>query len=433
MPKKVYDIKPPKLARKTESNIKEFLKDGKQRSSGRAEKKRQTRAKEERFFPWRKVAAGAGVVVVLTAIYLFFKLPRANIEIWPKVETLSFEQTITADKSADAVDLSSNIIPAEYFQEEKTESQEFSATGNASNEGKATGTITIYNKYDPPTPVTLKVGTHFLSDSGKYFVALQRVTIPAGKKSGSKVTPGSIKVKVEAAEGGEGYNIGPATFSVPKLSGTAYYYSVYAESSNAMTGGYAGKIKKVTDDDISQAKDALTKKLTAEAGASLRDNIPSDYILLDDAISSEVISASTETKSGTVADNFTYQVKIESKALAFKKSDLEKFAKDYILSEMSDLKTMLADTFKVDSTASKTDIDKGKTTLDLNFSSGVYQNIDKNSLIPLLINKNENQINEIVKDNLGDEISGVKVNLWPFWVTKSPKNQKAVKIELKFE
>ena len=88
MPKKVYDIKPPKLARKTESNIKEFLKDGKQRSSGRAEKKRQTRAKEERFFPWRKVAAGAGVVVVLTAIYLFFKLPRANIEIWPKIEKL---------------------------------------------------------------------------------------------------------------------------------------------------------------------------------------------------------------------------------------------------------------------------------------------------------------------------------------------------------
>ena len=433
MPKKIYDVKPPKLVRKTESSIKEFLKDGKGRGSSRAEKKPKTRAKNEKFFPWRKVAMGGGIVVVLVAAYLFFKLPKADIEIWPKVETLSFEQTITADKSADEVDLLSNIIPAQYFQEEKTESQEFEATGNASNEGKATGTITIYNKYNPVTPVTLKVGTHFLSDSGKYFVTLQRVTIPAGKKSGSKITPGSVEVKVEAAEGGEGYNIGSATFSVPKLSGTAYYYSIYAESSEAMTGGYAGKTKKVIDDDISQAKDSLTKKLISETEASLRNNLPSDYMLLDEMIYSEVISASTETKSGAVADNFTYQVKIESKALAFKKSDLEKFAKDYILSEMSDLKTMLADTFKVDSTASKTDIDKGKTTLDLNFSSGVYQNIDKNSLIPLLINKNENQINEIVKDNLGDEISGVKVNLWPFWVTKSPKNQKAVKIELKFE
>jgi len=242
-----------------------------------------------------------------------------------------------------------------------------------------------------------------------------------------------VQVKVEAVEGGEGYNIGPATFSVPKLSGTNYYYSVYAESSKAMAGGYAGKVKKIIDDDISQAKDALTKKLKAENEATLRNSISSDYVLLDDMISSEIISASTEAKAGTVADNFTYQVKVKSKALAFKKSDLEKFAKDYIIFQMQETKTMLDNSFKIDYSSKASDIDKGKITLNLTFSSGVYQDIDKNSLTLSLTNKNKSQIEETIKDNLGDQISGMRVNFWPFWVTKSPKSQKALKIELKFE
>jgi len=297
MAKKVYDIKPPKLTKKPEIHVKELKIEKTQRPRRKEIERTETRHEKPKFFSWGKIVMGAGAVVVIIAIYLFFKLPKANIEIWPKIETLSFEKTITADKSADSIDLSLNIIPAEYFQEEKSESQEFSATGNASNEGKATGTITIYNKYDPPTSVTLKIGTHFLSDSGKYFITMQKIIIPTGKKSGSKITPGSAQVKVEAVEGGEGYNIGAATFSVPKLSGTNYYYSIYAQSSSAMAGGYAGKVKKIIDDDISQAKDALTKKLKAESEASLRNSIPSDYVLLDDMISSEIVSASTQAKA----------------------------------------------------------------------------------------------------------------------------------------
>jgi len=112
---------------------------------------------------------------------------------------------------------------------------------------------------------------------------------------------------------------------------------------------------------------------------------------------------------------------------------LEKFAKDYIISQMPDSETLLESAFKTDCTASKTDIDKGKTILNLNFSSGIYQDINKNYLIPLLVNKNKDQIKETIKDNLGDQVSNVKVNLWPFWVKKSPNSQKAIKVELKFE
>lgn len=438
MAKKIYDIKPPKIVKKTsvrnvaqnvtgkEKDIKEFLNTAKKRQ-------KDVRRPKEKKFPLKNILLAAGVLVVVIAVYLFFKLPKADIEIWPKTEVLNYQQTITADNTVELNDLTNKIIPAQYLEEEKEETQEFQATGSASDEGKATGTIKIYNKYDPPTAITLKAGTHFLSDSGKYFVTLQKVVIPAAKKQSGKIVPGSIDVKVEAAESGPGYNIKPAKFSVPKLTGTSYYYSIYAESSSDMAGGYTGKLKKITDDDIQQAKDVLTKKLLNDAQNSLKGNISSDYILADGAISGEVVSSSSSVKAGTVAETFTYKAKVKARTLIFKKSDLDKYGKDYIISQMPDSKTLLEKSFAMSYSPKSVDITGGKMILDINFSSSIYQNIDKNSLSSSFMGMTAKQINDSINSSFGDQVSKVKVSLWPFWVKEVPKTQKVIKIELKFE
>ena len=434
MPRKIYDIKPPKVVRKIEKDLKEFLTEPKRKTTTHraAQAARGRRKKENSSIRW-PVTIGILIAVIFIGVYLFFKLPKAGVAIWPKVDILSFKQTITADKSTDSVDIAKASIPVQYFQATKTNSQDFPATGNASNEGYASGTITIYNKYDPPTPFTFKAGTHFMSDSGKLFIAPQKIIIPAAKKVGSKITPGSVQVKVQAVEGGSGYNIAPASFSVPGLKGTAYYYGVNAKSESPMTGGYSGKVKKVTNDDIQGAKDVLIKKTTDDATSALKDQISSDYILLDNAVLSDITNSSTQTKSGTVADNFNYQVTVKASALAFKKSDLDRFAKNYIISQIPDGKTLLEDKFKIDYSATTVDVSGGKAILNLDFSSGVYQNIDKNSMALSLLGENANQIKETINNSLGDQASKIKINFWPFWVTSVPNNQKAVTIDLKFE
>jgi hypothetical protein len=439
MAKKVYDVKPPRVAKKTSSRTTS-------RKSQREEKepigvavvhgKRATRyahSKGEGRFGWLPIFIGVLAVVFVVGVYLFFALPKAKIYIWPKVETLSFQQTILADKSVQSIDIAKAVIPAQYFEASKIGSQDFLATGNASNEGRASGTITVYNKYDPVMPFTLKTGTHFMSDSGKLFIASQKIVIPAAKKSGSKITPGSVQVKIQAVEGGESYNIPPSNFSVPGLKGTAYYYSVYAASTSAMAGGYAGKVKKVTDDDIQEAKDVSVKKVTEDAITELKDQVPSDYILIDDTISSNTNSAATETKAGTVADKFTYKATVKVSALAFKKSDLEQFAKNYIISQVPSGQTLLDSSFKIDYSAGTVDISGGKETLILNFSSGIYKNIDRNSISFLLLGENENQIRETINNTLGDSVSEIETSFWPFWVKAAPNKQKAVSVELKFQ
>mgnify|MGYP001568243198 CR=1 FL=1 len=425
MAKKIYDIKPPKVAHKIEKELKEFL--------GQAQnKKRQSRRKKQGRPIWRPVLIIAGVIALIAVVYLFFKLPKANIQIWPKVDILSSKQTITADKSVDLFDETKAVMPAEYFEASKTLSQDFPATGTAGDEGQAQGIITIYNKYDPPSPLTLKAGTHFMSDSGKLFIALQKIAVPAGKKSGGKITPGLVQINVRAVEGGDSYNIAPSNFSVPGLKGTAYYYSIYAASAKAMAGGYTGKVKKVTDDDIQQAKDILVKKATSDAISAVKSQVPSDYLLLDNAISYNTVQALTKTKAGTIVDNFTYSAAVKASALAFKKADLEKFAKNYIISQMADGKNLLDNSFKINYSADTVDVSGGKAALNLDFSSETYQSIDRNSLALSLMGKNADQINETINNSLGEDVQKIEINFWPFWVSRAPNSQKAVKIQLKF-
>jgi hypothetical protein len=385
--------------------------------------------KKSAFWP---IFSGICAVVLIIGIYLFFTLPKVDIAVWPKVDTLSYQQAITADKSAPSIDSTNKIVPAQYFQASKTASQDFPATGNASNEGFATGTITIYNKVNPPETFNFKVGTHFMSDSGKLFIATGKIAIPAATKSGSKITPGTVQVQVKATESGDAYNVAPSNFSIPGLKGTDAYYSIYAVSTKAMAGGYSGQVKKVTDDDIQGAKDALTKKATGDAISALKSQIPADYVVLDNAINSAAANSTTSVKSGAVAQNFNSSVTVTASALAFKKADLEQFAKKYLVEQMSQSQTILDNSFKLDYTASKVDISGGKETLNLNFSAGAYQSIDVNSLSLSVLGQNAEQIKNTIDSLMGSGVSKVQVNFWPFWVNSAPKSQGAVHVQLKF-
>jgi hypothetical protein len=423
MAKKIYDIKPPKVAKKTE------------RTSSVSRKKTVvnivksapvTRRKEGAKFPWKVFVSVGGLAVILVAGFLYFKLQSVTVEIWPGVETLTYSENITADSGANAINLDSLAIPAKHIETEKTATKEFTATGSGSDGGKASGQVILYNTAS--SSLSLKVNTRLLSDSGKYFTINSKVTIPGGSKS----KPGTVKVGVTAFEGGDAYNIGPSNFSVPGLNGINSYYSTYAVSVEAMKGGYTGEIKKVTQDDIDDANDELVKELSSVALQDLKDQLGSDYVVLDDAVSYDEDEASADRKVGEIINNFNYTATIKASGVAFKKSDLDRICKDYIISKMGEDKTILDSSFASDYSFYDADIADGNVSISVNFSSGVYETINKNSLALSLMGKTSEEITETVNANLTDLNSRVNVKFWPFWVKTAPQSQKAIKIELKF-
>ena len=420
----MFDILPPKMAQKTENTAR--------KPSGGVKKKKEIHKeikapKKEKQFPLREVLVGTAVILLLLMGYGITKLPKADIEIWPKMDTLALSKKITADTSVKAANAANNTIPAKYIEEIKEGSQEFEATGSASNEGNATGTIKIYNKTN--SVFSLVKGTHFLSDSGKYFVTLARISIPAAKGN----SPGSIDAPVQAEESGPSYNIGPSKFSVPKLYGTVYYSNIYAESKSAMAGGYTGDVKKVTSDDLKQAKDALTKKLLEEAKEALHNKVAPGEILLGGALEASVIETVFDAKTGAVTDTFKGNAKVKAFALVFKKQDAEQLVKNNISSNLPVNNSFIEESLVVDYNPEVVDTKGGKLALNLQSSVKTYYNISTDDLIGLFPAKSGDQIKQVVDQMYEGKISQLKVNFWPFWVHKAPNDEKRIKVELLFE
>ena len=438
MRKKIYDIKPPKV-KKLESELKAVSVAKKstakkqkpvvyQEPSGVSDNL--VLEKRKRNFTWLYITGFTGAACLGILSYLFFVLPKADIDIWPKLEVMSFQETVKADSK-----ISSDTagIPAYYFENQQSISQTFPATGNASDEGRAEGQITIFNKHQPFTSITLREGTRFISDSGMLFLLGGKVVVPQATKSGNKIVPGSVTVKVKAAEGGNSYNIGPSTFSIPGFKGTAYYFDVYATSDKAMQGGFSGDVKKVTDNDVQTAKDMLSKKVIGLSEDTLKKQYGADYIIVDDSFDSNVTFDDSQVKVGGVKQDFSLTSLVKTGVLAVKKSDVNAFIQDNVFPKIPEDMSILESSLKEDYSLSDVDFNAKKMTLNMDISIQVYRNIDENHISLSLLGQNTEQINQSVNNMLGDSVSKVETHFWPFWVKKSPNSQKAVHIQIKFE
>jgi len=435
MAKKVYDILPPQVAKKVKEVASALPLEHK--------RKRTTRRKpptpkiapvvahiERTVFPWRKVFIGGVLVIMLVIVgYLYVKLPKADITIWPKTESVTLQEKIATDTSVTKVDVDKKIIPGRLIEEEQEGSQEFPATGMGSDSTKATGTITIYNKISPASSFSLKIGTHFLSDSGKYFITLSNVTIPA--MSGKN--PGKISVKVQAQDPGPDSNIGASKFSIPKLTGTAYYYTIWGESTSDMTGGTASNFKKVTQDDLDAAKTQLTKRLMDQADQLLHKKIGDGEVLLNGATTQIVVSAAADTKANITANSFRETAKVKVSALVFKQSDVNELAKHDLAAKLPGSQSIRENTIVAQYDPDLIDMTKGTERVNLTASATAYYDIGTNELRETVARKSASQIEDMISRMYDGKVTKTTIHFWPFWVKKAPTNQERVKVDLEFE
>ncbi|GAI28904.1 unnamed protein product, partial [marine sediment metagenome] len=240
MAKKIFDILPPKEFEK--KKVEEFP----------LEKEYQPQFKKPEF-KIKKSSFFIPFVLILIGIFCYLTLSKAEIEIWPESEVLTFETKLTIDKTAENVDFSNKVILGKIFEAEKTITEEFSSSGTVLKEKKAEGVIRVYNAYST-SPQVLIARTRFVSDGGKLFRTPTKITIPGGHYENGKFVPGYLDVQVKADQPGLEYNIDPSTFSIPGFAGTARYTKFYGKSFQAMTGGFSEEVPQVTQEDLDQAQ-----------------------------------------------------------------------------------------------------------------------------------------------------------------------------------
>lgn len=355
--------------------------------------------------------------LIFLLFFSYFVLAKVKIDIWPKTETLNFEERILLDTNTSKADFLNKIIPAKILEIKEEVSQEFPASGKIEKE--AEGKIRVFNKYQ--LPVTLKLGTRFQPANNEiiYFCSLSKFTIPAR---------GFIDIPVKAclvkSNEAEKYNIGPSKFSVPGLAGSELFYLVYGESSESMKGG--GTFFQITNDDLEKAKNILTEVLFSKLEESLAKKISSNTLFLKEAIKKEVLEATPDSKVGAETEFFTLKEKGKLSSFLFQKSDLENFAREIILTQIPKGMKFQAESLKIDFQSESIDLEKGKAILKSKFSAKIFSDINLTLLKENLRGKSLLESKRILENR--DDIIKAQISAFPFWLRKIPKDEKKIEI-----
>ena len=381
-------------------------------------------------------------IFLVLAVGAYFYLPEARIQIWPKVDTLSFNEKVTVNSNIDNSDFSGNVILGRVFQDEVEVAGDFPASGKLAKTQKAKGQIRVFNAYSDAQQVLI-LGTRFISAEGKLFKTTVAVTVPGGTYDEKrKLTPGFVDVDVVAAEAGEDYNIGPSTFSIPGFVGTPKYTAFYGKSLSSMVGGSTKEGFEVTQDDLIKAKTQLAAQFLDKGRQSLQSKISEDFVLLDQALSQEEEDAVSSAGAGQEANSFHLKITGTIKALAFKKSDIEAFAGDRVLSQLGGEaanvgensegflsgKKIKTNSLVIHNTFTSIDWQNGSMVLAVDGSAQVYRDMKDDVLRTAVVGKSKKEVESVLADQ--SDIVKSRIDFWPFWVTRVPYNLDRIRVDL---
>ncbi len=411
MPKKIFDILPPKKETKLT-----FL----------SEKKIEKEIKEKITFPELSLRKKKFVLIfILFLIFVFatsFNFSKAKIKIWPEVELVNFNLKVQLDKEVQNLDFENKILPGKIFELEKTFAEEFPATGRIQK--YAQGKIRLYNSFTTQQEIW-REKTRFLSKEEKLFLSKDKIVVPGASVKNGKITPSFVDVEVIASEPGADYNIGPTTFSIVAFRGTPRYDKYYGESFQPMTGG--GESFQVKKADLENAEKILTEKVKKEMEEIMRNEIPIDFVFLKEALDTKILEKTPLAKEGQELAKFHFQIKAKGSTLTFKQEDLENLVVHYILSQIPEGKAIFRESLKINYSLEKIDFQLSKAVLSVDCSAQIYSKLELREMEKMLAGKSLKEAKNFLEQQ--PEILRIEAQFSPFWIKKFPRDIERIEIE----
>jgi hypothetical protein len=132
---------------------------------------------------------------------------------------------------------------------------------------KAKGEIVIYNKLEDP--LSISKGELFLDPTGKNFILLNNVTVPASANELEEgiIKLGQVKAVLEAAEFGSEYNIKEDVSLKSKDNNT----NLIIKSDEGFTGGSKEEIRAVAKQDIANLENIIEEDIAAAVNKKIEE------------------------------------------------------------------------------------------------------------------------------------------------------------------
>ncbi len=360
----------------------------------------------------------------MSALQFFFA--KAQVVVHPNTREVTARAHMIARGGIEAA-AAEQTIPAATIHEEKSLTRLFPATGTSVEEGRARGTIRVFNGFST-FPQKLVAQTRFLSENGKLFLSPEAVTVAAGRMEGGSLVAGFFDIEVVAAEPGEEYNIEPSNFSLPGLFGNPAYTTITGKSLEPMTGGSKTEVSVVTESDLNAARDALVAELQQEVRESMALKAKEGMVLLSDAVYLQVVQASSPIKAGAPLDNFNFSAKVQGTGTVFFKADVENAAKALAASFAKAGEKIAEQALSIEYENVEMNMSAKTLSFDMKASLPLYKEVDPLLLKARLAGASKDEAALSLSQD--PSLQKAEITLFPFWLEYLPQDPRNVEITI---
>ncbi len=373
-----------------------------------------------------------GMIVVLALIgfggWAYFNWPQMNIVIYPSEKSITSTSDVNILTDLTVSDIENGQLIGEMEELEIEKTLDFDATGEkySSDQGKARGKVTIYNKYSSANQPLVKT-TRVLSKEGKLFRLVNSVTVPGMKGD----IPGEIEVKVVADKPGSAFNIEASNFTVEGFKGNPKYEKFEVDSSNAMSGGSDASgnslVKYVTEADIEKARNTTLESLEKSFEEEISGRLDEfrEYVL--DSAKKEVVEHKSSFDVDDIADKFSYTIKQKVRLMTFASDDLREVAKIALTKELDSGYELDENEITIEIIKDITDFEKKSMSLRVNFFGIAWPKIDQENFKKGIADQKETEFGNIIKKY--QEIKKVDIDYNPGWLSGMAVSESKIKIE----
>lgn len=373
----------------------------------------------QKRFLW--IAGGIFALLLLLGANFYFT--KAKVTLFAKGTQVNAGFKFTADPSIQSSNIDSATLAASQPTVKKTLKGNVTATGTKDNGTKAKGTMTVYNRTN--NDQKLVSGTRFQAPDGKIFRSQSDITVPKAYLQNFSPVAGSTTVEVLADQNGDGFNLGPAKYSIPALGSDQIY-----GQGGQMSGGTTKTTKVITQGDVDKAKQAALDADKAEAQKSLKDKVDKDQVLLDASIQQKVDKVTANPEVGSEEPNGSVSVEVTYSALAVNKSDLSSLTKAQVQEQIGPDKEIYEDgSDSMQLTSAGEPSSNGAQSFNAKVAAFAGTKIDRDQLAKEMKGKKVGDAIEI--GNQAPDVERTEIVVKPGWSTSMPGIVKHIEIEVK--
>jgi hypothetical protein len=380
--------------------------------------------KKARF--WRRIIYSALYLILIFILSMgavaTYYLPKTSVVISVKSTPWQQNYQITAKVNAAP---SPTQVAAQLVSVNNTDNLTYQSTGSKNIGSSATGTALIFNSYSS-NPETLPAGAIFTAN-GQTFTTDAAVTVPGAQVQAGNLVAGKVSVNITATQPGTAGNMSSVTANISSPNSHLNLGQIVSTA-----GGSTNTVKIVTQTDLANARDALSKKIQTGLQTKLVDSLKGQTVLDDPSTDGFSLSAVTfSSPSGAQVDSFTASAQGTLTRLMIPKNQVETTVSALALASQPNNVNKEVKT-----------ITENKVTVNLATQSAVvdclvegdnYPQIPLASLPSQIIGKSQSTVQDLI--SLIDPNSSTSIQLTPAWWPNKhfPFSSKYIQISVKHE